>query len=179
MTIIIENFPLLLAGLGRTLFMAAAAYLGALILGTTVAVLRVSPVPILRGFSTVYVEFFRNIPLLTLMILTVFALPDAGIRLSFTAGATIAIIFFVFGVCLRNNPLGNQYCFSWTVRSCASSRNDDESATALCNPPASVHQHDSAPRERVYRNRHWYFACFCGGRCRADEHHPTAQSGLR
>lgn len=92
MTIIVENFPLLLAGLGRTLLMALSAYIGALILGTIVAVCRVSPVPILRGFTTVYVEFFRNIPLLTLMILTVFALPDAGIKLSFTAGATLAIL---------------------------------------------------------------------------------------
>ena len=92
MDIIVENFPLLLAGLGRTFFMAVVAYAGALILGTIVAVFRVSPVPILRGFATVYVEFFRNIPLLTLMILTVFALPDAGIKLSFTAGATVAIV---------------------------------------------------------------------------------------
>ncbi|WIK64019.1 amino acid ABC transporter permease [Gleimia hominis] len=92
MQIVLNNADLLLAGLGRTLAMAALGYIGALILGTIIAIFRVSPVPVLRGFGTLYVQFFRNIPLLTLMILTVFALPDAGLQLSFFTAATLAVV---------------------------------------------------------------------------------------
>jgi glutamate transport system permease protein len=42
-------------------------------------VFRVSPITPLRVVGTVYVEFFRNVPLLTLLILIVFGLPDIGL----------------------------------------------------------------------------------------------------
>ncbi|KWZ74294.1 MAG: amino acid ABC transporter permease [Winkia neuii] len=92
MHLIVDNFGLLLAGLGRTLVLAVLGYAGALVLGTVIAIFRVSPVPVLRGFGTVYVEFFRNIPLLTLLILTAFGLPDAGLQIGFFGSALAAIV---------------------------------------------------------------------------------------
>ena len=44
------------------------AGIGALVIGTVVAVMRVSPVPILRGFGTSYVNVFRNTPLTVIMV---------------------------------------------------------------------------------------------------------------
>lgn len=43
--------------------------IGALILGTLLAAMRVSPVPLMRGFSTVYVNIVRNTPLTLIIIM--------------------------------------------------------------------------------------------------------------
>ena len=68
-------------------------------LGTVVAVCRVSPVPPLRWAGAVYVEIFRNIPLLSLLILIAFGLPDVGLRLPYfwcgVLGLTLSSAAFV------------------------------------------------------------------------------------
>jgi glutamate transport system permease protein len=55
----------------------------ALVLGTVVAVARVSPVPILRGVAIAYVSIFRNTPLVVLLLLTYYGLPEIGIQFEF------------------------------------------------------------------------------------------------
>ncbi|MCW3159503.1 amino acid ABC transporter permease [Micropruina sonneratiae] len=45
--------------------------LGALVIGTVVAILRVSPVPVLRLLGTAYVNTFRNTPLTLLMVFSI------------------------------------------------------------------------------------------------------------
>ncbi len=45
--------------------------LGALVIGTVVAILRVSPVPVLRLMGTSYVNIFRNTPLTLLMVFSI------------------------------------------------------------------------------------------------------------
>lgn len=79
MNILAENFSLLLEALGTTLFIAVVAGIGALLLGVLITVARVSPIPILRGAAFCYTQFFINVPLLALLLLAVFALPDAGL----------------------------------------------------------------------------------------------------
>ena len=56
-----------------------------------VAVARVSPVSILRGFGTVYVTVFRNTPLLILIIIAYYGMPDIGINPGFFPLITIAM----------------------------------------------------------------------------------------
>ena len=53
-----------------------------MVIGTVVAVMRISPIAPLRAVGLVYVEFFRNIPLLCLLFLVVFGLPDIGLLFS-------------------------------------------------------------------------------------------------
>lgn len=79
MDVLVDNADLILKGFWVTskLVLVAGAY--ALVLGALVAVARVSPVGVLRGFGTAYVTLFRNTPLLILMILTSFGLPELGI----------------------------------------------------------------------------------------------------
>lgn len=79
MNILAENFSLLLEALGTTLLIAVVAGIGALLLGVLITVARVSPIPILRGAAFCYTQFFINVPLLALLLLAVFALPDAGL----------------------------------------------------------------------------------------------------
>jgi glutamate transport system permease protein len=73
------NAAFLLNGVLTTVGLTILGFVGALVIGTLVAVFRVSPVTPLRVVGTVYVEFFRNVPLLTLLILIVFGLPDIGL----------------------------------------------------------------------------------------------------
>ena len=74
-----DNAAFLLNGVLTTVGLTILGFVGALVIGTIVAVFRVSPVTPLRVVGTVYVEFFRNVPLLTLLILIVFGLPDIGL----------------------------------------------------------------------------------------------------
>ncbi|MFJ1764127.1 amino acid ABC transporter permease [Amycolatopsis sp. NPDC088138] len=57
--------------------------IGALIWGTILVGMRVSPVPIMRGFATVYVNIFRNTPLTVIIIFT-------SLGLSSTLGINLA-----------------------------------------------------------------------------------------
>jgi len=87
-----DQWPFLLKGIGLTVALSVFGYLGSLILGTIVAIFRVSPIPPLRGVGTVYVEFFRNIPLLSLLILLVFGLPKIGIELDLFPSAVLGLV---------------------------------------------------------------------------------------
>jgi glutamate transport system permease protein len=58
----------LLSAFGSTVLLAALSAIGALVLGTLVAVLRVSPVRVLQLLGTWYVNVFRNTPLTLLMV---------------------------------------------------------------------------------------------------------------
>ncbi|MFC7374858.1 MULTISPECIES: amino acid ABC transporter permease [unclassified Brachybacterium] len=94
-----ENIPLLVEGVATTFALVVLGYLFALVVGTALAVCRVSPIPPLRWAATVYVEIFRNIPLLSLLILVAFGLPDVGLRLPYfwcgVLGLTLSSAAFV------------------------------------------------------------------------------------
>ena len=53
------------------------------LLGIVVTVLRLLPLPPLRFVLTVYVEIFRNIPSVALLIFIVFALPDLNVLIDY------------------------------------------------------------------------------------------------
>lgn len=89
--VLTNNLGVLAQGLGTTLAITALAFVTALVLGTVVAVFRVSPVPPLRAVGTVYVELFRNIPLLSLLILVAYGLPYAGVSLSLFTTAVVSL----------------------------------------------------------------------------------------
>jgi glutamate transport system permease protein len=78
-----ENWDLILEGFLNTVQLLLVSGLIALVLGTLVAVARVSPVPILRRAGTVYVTLFRNTPLLVLILITYYGLPEIGIDFGF------------------------------------------------------------------------------------------------
>lgn len=66
-----------------TIQLSVLAAVGALVLGTIVAILRVSPVRVLRLIGTSYVNIFRNTPLTLLMVLSILGISFIlGINLS-------------------------------------------------------------------------------------------------
>jgi glutamate transport system permease protein len=94
MNIFIDDAGPLLSALGTTVIMAVIAGVASIVLGTIVTAARISPVPVLRGLAFAYVQFFVNVPLLVLLILAVFALPDAGLLLPLTPTAIIVLALY-------------------------------------------------------------------------------------
>lgn len=91
MDVLIDNFGVIVDGFWQTLQLFLVSGLYALVLGTLVAAARVSPVPILRGAAAAYVTLFRNTPLLVLLLLTYYGLPELGFDLGFFTRITLAM----------------------------------------------------------------------------------------
>jgi len=91
MSVIVENIDIFWEGVKVTLWLTAISSVIALALGTILAALRVSPVPILRGFSAFYVEIVRNTPITIVFFFSAFVLPQMGVRFSYFTFAVIAL----------------------------------------------------------------------------------------
>jgi putative glutamine transport system permease protein len=91
---VLASLPFLLEGFRVTVQLALGALALALVAGTAVALLRVSPVQPLRQLGTAYVELVRNIPLLVHMFFWVFGLPFLGIVLPEFSGALLGLGFY-------------------------------------------------------------------------------------
>lgn len=81
-------------GLLLTLAMTALAFAGALLLGVLLAVCRIGPVPPLRLAGAAYVGLFRNTPLLVLLVLFVFGLPEVGLLYPLFATVTLTMALY-------------------------------------------------------------------------------------
>jgi glutamate transport system permease protein len=87
-------------GLLITLALTAIAAVGALVLGVVLAMCRISPVPPLRALGTAYITVLRNVPLLVLLVLLVFGLPEVGMLYSlFTTVAAAMVLYWAAFVC--------------------------------------------------------------------------------
>ncbi|MFJ6216263.1 amino acid ABC transporter permease [Streptomyces sp. NPDC092296] len=86
-----HNFALFRDGFLGTLELTVLSGLLALVLGVLLAAFRVSPVPPLRIFGTVWVNVLRNTPLVLLFFAVVFGLPKIGISLDYFTFAVLAL----------------------------------------------------------------------------------------
>lgn len=74
MDVIVEEFDVILESFLLTLKLTVYSTIGSMVLGTVLAVFRVSPVPVMRAFGTVFVNIFRNTPLTLVMFFSLFGL---------------------------------------------------------------------------------------------------------
>lgn len=82
-----EILPEIWEGMVETIRLTVVAISFALVLGLVFAILRRSPLRILRWPVGLFIEFVRSTPLLVQLYFLFFVLPDLGIRLeAFTAG---------------------------------------------------------------------------------------------
>src|SRR5262249_10896829 len=73
-----RSLPLLAAGAWMTVKLSVLSFALAVALGLVIALMRLyGPAP-LRALATAYVEFFRGIPVLLLLLFLYFALPNIG-----------------------------------------------------------------------------------------------------
>jgi His/Glu/Gln/Arg/opine family amino acid ABC transporter permease subunit len=85
--VLTRHFPEFRSGFLVTVQLVAVSFVIAMVVGTLIAALRVMPVKALQRIGTIYVEVFRNIPLLVLLILSFAGMRRAGIDINrWTAG---------------------------------------------------------------------------------------------
>ncbi|ABS02984.1 amino acid ABC transporter permease [Kineococcus radiotolerans] len=82
MQVIVDNLDVFGRGIWGTVTLFFWATLGSLVLGTVLAVFRISPSAALRAFGTTYVNVFRNTPLTLIMVFCVLCLPTLQITFS-------------------------------------------------------------------------------------------------
>lgn len=101
--VIVQSFPMLLAGAGVTIRLTCTAVAMGILIGTFVGIGRVAKNPLLFGLSSVYVNFIRGTPLLVQLYLVYFGLPAllgfpvppmvaANVAMSVNSGAYVAEI---------------------------------------------------------------------------------------
>ncbi|KRM61562.1 glutamine ABC transporter permease [Paucilactobacillus vaccinostercus DSM 20634] len=88
------QWPLLLEGLGRTLLCSIIALFFSLIIGSLFAIFEIMPNKIMRVIGNIYVEVFRNIPLLVITMFFFVVIPLYVTKINgFTAG-TIGLTIY-------------------------------------------------------------------------------------
>lgn len=91
MDVVLDNIGVLVDGFATTVTLTLLAAVGALVLGTIIAGMRVSPVPPLRWAGTFYVQTVRNTPLTLILFFCAFGLPELDIIISFYRFALIGL----------------------------------------------------------------------------------------
>ncbi|WP_112874954.1 amino acid ABC transporter permease [Paracoccus endophyticus] len=86
-----RSLPMLMQGLWITLQLGTASIVAGLILGLALAMIRLYATAPLRLLARVYIDIFRSIPLLVLLIIVYYALPFVGVRLSPFVSAMAAL----------------------------------------------------------------------------------------
>ncbi|MFX3633989.1 MAG: amino acid ABC transporter permease [Candidatus Pristimantibacillus sp.] len=79
------------AGFLTTLQVSLLALVLSIVIGMIVAVMKISPIKLLKGIATVYIEFIQNTPLLIQMFFIYFGLPAIGIQLDPFVSGTLGL----------------------------------------------------------------------------------------
>ncbi len=91
MDAVIANLPTYFEGFRMTVLLLVASGISALILGTVIAAMRISPVSSLRAFATVYTELVRNTPLTLVLFFCAIVLPYLGSNLEYEVAAIVGL----------------------------------------------------------------------------------------
>lgn len=85
----LDSAPFLIKGAYYTIFLSLGGMFFGLLLGFGLALMRLSPLMLLRGIARVYVSFFRGTPLLVQLFMIYYGLPELGIELEPLTAALI------------------------------------------------------------------------------------------
>ncbi|MCJ2066880.1 amino acid ABC transporter permease [Methylobacterium sp. J-088] len=86
-----EYLPILLQGVQLTVLITLASLVVSTLLGLLWAVLRVSGIAILAGFSAVMINILRGIPIIVQLFYIYFVMPDFGLSLTAVQAAIIGL----------------------------------------------------------------------------------------
>lgn len=75
-----------------TWWMTAVSFIGAMVFGLAITIMRVCPIKPFRVAADFYVQVFRNIPGICLLIITVYALPHLGLLIPYTECVLVTAI---------------------------------------------------------------------------------------
>jgi glutamate transport system permease protein len=106
MDVLLENWKPILQAFGVTIEMMLIAGTIAMVVGSVLAAMRVSPIALARGFGATYIRVVRNTPLLVIMVLFAFGLPEIDIRPELDLNSVLGLeanhrllnfnVFFIF-----------------------------------------------------------------------------------
>ena len=96
---LLEQMPLILAGLSNTLQLAVVISITGFLLGVVVFYLTLSKNSLIRNAINGYISFFIGMPLIVLLFLMYYGLPQWGVRLN---PFTVAVIGFTLNVAAYN-----------------------------------------------------------------------------
>lgn len=91
MDVFLQTYPLLIAGLFTTIQLGVLSIITGLILGLLLALSRLYAHKVIRVIVKAYIDIFRSIPLLVLLIIIFYALPFVGLSLSPFYAAALAL----------------------------------------------------------------------------------------
>lgn len=94
-----DQMPLILLGLAKTLELTVVISLTGFLLGIVVFYLSLSPNRLVRNFIKGYISFFIGMPLIVLLFLIYYGMPQWGVALS---PFTVAVLGFTFNVAAYN-----------------------------------------------------------------------------
>ncbi|WET81851.1 amino acid ABC transporter permease [Amycolatopsis sp. QT-25] len=95
MDVLLDNLDLFGPFFLNTIYLFLLAAVASLVLGTLIAMLRVSPVPVFRAAGTTYVTLVRNTPLTLVFLFFAFAYPLLNIvGLSYFVAAAVALTMY-------------------------------------------------------------------------------------
>ena len=89
-SVMAESLPALLRGLVNTLILSVFSIVCGAALGLVTSLVRLYAPPALRFFAVVYIDVFRAVPMLVILILIYYALPFLGVRFSSWTSAVLA-----------------------------------------------------------------------------------------
>lgn len=89
--LVIESLPFILEGAGYTILISLVSMFFSLILGTFIALARISRWRILSIPARIYISFMRGTPLLVLLFILYFGLPMIGIELPALVAAILGM----------------------------------------------------------------------------------------
>ncbi len=89
--VLTEHFSEFSSGFGVTVRLVAISFVIAMVVGTLVAALRVAPLKPLKWLGGVYVELFRNTPLLVLLFISFAGLRRAGVPVNAWVAGTASL----------------------------------------------------------------------------------------
>src|ERR1019366_6082598 len=89
--VFVQTLPLLITGLTITIGLGLCAIVIGFVGGMLLALLRLYGPSPLRQIAIAYIDVFRAIPLLVLLVVVYYALPFAGLRFTPFTSATLAL----------------------------------------------------------------------------------------
>lgn len=93
-SILIKYWDMYVEGFLNTLQVSLIALVGSFILGTLLAVMRISPIKLLSWISMAFVEFIRNIPLILIVFLFFLGPSSMGLPLSGFVAGTLGLTIY-------------------------------------------------------------------------------------
>jgi len=111
--VFVQSFPILLRGLGNTLLLGVTAVVCGTLLGIALCLWRLYGPKVPRMLCVIYIDLFRAIPVLVVIVLIYYALPFVGVTLSSFTSASLALILVlsaftaeVFRAAIESIPSG-------------------------------------------------------------------------